>query len=92
MDEKMNAILTPNKRLNGKQIRANERENAAQTYQKQGDAGMDNKMPQIVSNFGACSSRSFCFILECFCYYLRSNSIIKVFIRQSIGDKPRLIC
>jgi hypothetical protein len=29
--EKMNAILTPNKRLNGKQIRANERENAAQT-------------------------------------------------------------
>jgi hypothetical protein len=41
MDEKMNAILTPNKRLNGKQIRANERENAAQTYQKQGDAGME---------------------------------------------------
>jgi hypothetical protein len=33
MDEKMNAILTP-KQAGGKQIRANERENAAQTYQK----------------------------------------------------------
>jgi hypothetical protein len=56
----MNAILTQTKRLNGKQIRTNERENAAQTYQKQGDAGIIIKMPQIVSNFWGM------FILEAF--------------------------
>jgi hypothetical protein len=43
MDEKMNAILTPNKRLNGSKSGANERENAAQTYQNKVMQAWNNK-------------------------------------------------
>jgi hypothetical protein len=58
MDEKMNAILTPDKRLNGKKSEQM-KEKMQQTYQKQGCRHGIIKMPQIVSNLGHVHSQSF---------------------------------